>query len=540
MAKRTRIGAITVVFAGVIFVTTGATDYPIGQTAKYSPMHAALNPAAYPDAITSGSGNSLTAATHTETSEIDTELRKLIERQHLIGDPTIGRSLPKLEEPKAQLGRKLFFSTVLSGNRDTACASCHHPMIGGGDGLSLPRGVSSTDINIIGPGRLLASENEEGPILPRNAPTTFNVAFFDSVMLWDGRVESFGKMPLKNGADGKGIRTPDVRFEALDTTAGPNLVAAQAKCPVVSATEMHGVKSVGYTDREARKDVRAELALRMQNMEVWRKEFRKVFGNDEITYERIADSVGEYERSQIFISSPWNQYVKGDTAALSDSAKRGAALFYRSAGEGGADCGTCHKGDKFTDEKFHVVGIPQIGRSMSDGETADDDFGRFRESRHPLDKYAFRTPSLLNVEVTGPYGRTGAYLSLDAIVRHHLNIDQSLRTYDTSKLEPSIRIPDLKSYREHIMEAIATRQKAGLFVVPQRTFTEEQIADLVSFLHTLTDPCVKDRRCLLPWVPDVATEDPKGDLNLLNAVDAHGKSFRAVTENAADSSRAKS
>ena len=56
-------------------------------------------------------------------------------------DPTSNRILPSINDPKAQLGKKLFFTKGLGGDQDTACASCHHPVLGGGDRLSLSIGV---------------------------------------------------------------------------------------------------------------------------------------------------------------------------------------------------------------------------------------------------------------------------------------------------------------------------------------------------------------------------------------------------------------
>jgi hypothetical protein len=56
----------------------------------------------------------------------DTQLRPLITTLGLTGDPSTGRNLPSISDPLPQLGMKLFFSKSLSGDFDTACASCHH------------------------------------------------------------------------------------------------------------------------------------------------------------------------------------------------------------------------------------------------------------------------------------------------------------------------------------------------------------------------------------------------------------------------------
>ena len=114
----------------------------------------------------------------------DAELLQLVAGAGLTGDPTTGRTLPAIDEPKAQLGKKLFFTKGLGGDDDSACVTCHHPMLGGGDDLSLPIGVGAVTPDLLGPGRAhdvnaVGGEFDGGPTVPRNAPTTFNIALWD-------------------------------------------------------------------------------------------------------------------------------------------------------------------------------------------------------------------------------------------------------------------------------------------------------------------------------------------------------------------------
>jgi len=51
-------------------------------------------------------------------------------------------------------------------------------------------------------------------------------------------------------------------------------------------------------------------------------------------------------------------------------------------------------------------------------------------------------------------------------------------------------------------------------------FAEDDVADLVEFLKALTDPCVKDRSCLAPWIPGSSDSNPDG--LRLKAVDNSG------------------
>jgi cytochrome c peroxidase len=174
-------------------------------------------------------------------STLDADIRAIIVTQNLTGDPSTGRTLPSIEEPKAQLGMKLFFTKSLGGDLDSACVTCHHPMLGGGDDLVLPIGVDAEEDDLLGPGRFHSINGEHfdgGPTVPRNSPTTFNIALWDNFLFHDGRVESLGKTPKLGGNDGLGIRTPDVSFGEIDSNAGVSLVVAQARFPVTSKEEM--------------------------------------------------------------------------------------------------------------------------------------------------------------------------------------------------------------------------------------------------------------------------------------------------------------
>ena len=440
-------------------------------------------------------------------------LDKLINEQGLSGDPSKGRLLPSINSPKAQLGKKLFFTKGLGGDKDSACVSCHHPVLGGGDGLSLPIGVSAVSPDLLGPGRLHdanAVHYDGGPTVPRNSPTTFNVALWDQALFHDGRVESLGKTVGMNGADDWGIRTPDSSFNTPDVHAGHNLVAAQARFPVTSPEEMRGFVFEADNDNTA---VRSALESRLTAFDGWREEFMATFGDATISYERIADALSEYERSQIFVNSPWKDFVNGNKQAINQSAKRGAIKFFTSIENGGANCASCHSGDFFTDEKYHVLAIPQIGRGKGNdnGNLTNDDFGRFRESKMNADMYRFRTPSLLNVEVTGPWGHTGAYATLGAVVSHMLNPKTAIENYDYSQLDPSIQSYDMLTNTQFALNQLEDNRNNNMPNVHRDvTYNKKDISDLVAFLKTLTDPCVKNRDCLAPWIPNNEDLDPDG------------------------------
>ncbi len=90
----------------------------------------------------------------------------------------------------------MFFDRELSGNRDTSCATCHHPSLSSSDGLALPVGTAPQNPGALGIDRIKGSDRQ---FIPRNAPEIFDrgselwkSAFWDSRILEDedGNFES--------------------------------------------------------------------------------------------------------------------------------------------------------------------------------------------------------------------------------------------------------------------------------------------------------------------------------------------------------------
>lgn len=468
---------------------------------------------------------------------LDNELQSTLSNTNLTGDPTIGRTLPNINEPIPQLGMKLFFSKGLGGQKDTACVSCHHPKLGGGDDLSLSIGVSAVTPDLLGPGRLhspLGVRYEGDPTIPRNALTTFNIALWDEVLFIDGRVESLTKTPGQNGAGAQGIRTPESAFGVADDL-GNNLVEAQAHFPVTSLEEMKGHSFTGVSSDDG---YRNYLATRFQTTGLgndalatndWLVEFQAAFGAGTaaslITYSNIAHALAEYQRSQIFINNPFKTYIEGDTTALSSDAKRGALLFFRTKEQGGANCISCHSGDFYTDEKFHNVAMPQTGRSKDNfnGVNANDDFGRYRETRLESDKYKFRTPTLLNVTETGPWGHTGAYTSLFEAVKHHFNPQAAIDNYDFNQIDPSIDTSNTIVNTQFAVDKLQAERATGNspLVLQDVNLGEVHAKQIVEFLKSFTDPCITTETCINKWIPGATDNDP--DLLRVNAIDGEGQ-----------------
>ncbi len=482
-------------------------------------------------------------STPAQASQKDITLRQVAGSTGQTGLPLTGRSLPAITDPLPALGKLLFFSKTLSGNLDTACASCHHPGLGGADGLSLSIGTGAVDPAVMGPGRRLPSG---GVSTARNANTFFNIGLLDHGLFWDSRVESLTKIAGRNGA-GSGIRTPSSVLGVADPNAGTTLPAAQARFPVTSVTEMRGTLLTGSNDDT----LRAHLAARLGNYgtgagqlaaSAWLDRFRTAFARptgtaDElITFNNIALAIAEYQRSATFVDTPWSRFLRGDSTAISEEAKDGALLFFRTPQQRGAGCVLCHTGDVFTNERHHSIGFPHIGPGIGDGTAASEDFGRGRETQATGDRYKFRTPSLLNIELSAPFGHAGAYADLTAAVAHYIAPDATLNDFlsqqrwcslpqfqngatctDTATVTRNSQAALAKMKADQATDPLDSMPVINTAVVPVSSANL-----IVEFLKALTDPCLKSRSCFGRWIPTPA-EAP--DSHQLNATDATGRAL---------------
>jgi len=468
---------------------------------------------------------SLTASQNTPKSAYDQALRERLNALQMDGNPfsaEVWQQLPTINSPLAQLGKRLFFSKALSVNLDTACASCHHPLLGGGDHLSFPIGTPATEPDLLGRGRRLANPHQ--PLIARNAPTTFNSALWEQHVFHDGRIQRLS--PLSATSNTKPlISTPDSGYLIPDPLAGENLIHAQARFPIIAEQEMRGESLQAYPSHQTLRMALAERlggygtanhhlpALTRAEQQYWQRQFQHVFPAISdikmlINEQTISQALATYQRSQVFINSPWRAYVQGDSQAISESAKYGALLFLSPIATGGAGCYVCHAGDKFTDEQFHNTAIPQIGWGKD--LTTHLDLGRGLITENPADNFRFRTPSLLNVTETAPWGHNGAYTNLSDTIRHMLNPAVSLGRYSPAYLtqslggHPASLFFLMETWQENSRQALTHEN----FSLPLQAINEKTVQALLHFLHTLTDPCVQDRACLAPWLPDPQQRDP--------------------------------
>ena len=127
-----------------------------------------------------------------------------------------------------ELGRDLFFDPILAGNKNIACATCHHPTLGSSDGMSLSVGEGGIGL---GGARRVDASNAPKNRIPRNAPALFNLGAREfQVMFHDGRTAADRNAMF-------GIRMPAGRTLEKPVVSA---LAAQNILPILSPDEMAG------------------------------------------------------------------------------------------------------------------------------------------------------------------------------------------------------------------------------------------------------------------------------------------------------------
>ena len=334
-------------------------------------------------------------------------------------------------EALVALGRDLFFDPILSGNRNISCGTCHDPAFGSSDGLALGIGEGGT-----GAGDQRRVADPVTGRVPRNSPALWNVGAREQrVLFHDGRLERFGD-------EGLHLRIPG---DAPLPDGVTSLLAAQAFFPVTSALEMAGQRGENPVAdalvAEGFAGAWAQIAAQVSNVDAYAEAFAGVFADvaapQDVGYQHIAEALAAFQ-TVAFRSdgSPFDAVLRtGDAAHLSADAQAGMALFYGEAG-----CAGCHSGPLLTDHEFHAIAVPQIGPGKGHGRDPGywdatgmmaflEDEGRYRVSGDRADLFAFRTPSLRNVALSGPWGHSGVFDSLEAMVRHHLDTVASLEGF---------------------------------------------------------------------------------------------------------------
>lgn len=311
---------------------------------------------------------------------------------------------------KIDLGRRLFNDKRFSADATISCASCHHADQVFTDGLPVAKGIGQQ-------------------IGARNAPTLVNAAYF-TYLFHDGRANSLEDQVLG---------------------------------PLTSPVEQ-GLKDLHLILKVVRQD------------KSYQSSFNTVFKipPQAITMDHVVKAIASYERSLIAADSAFDHYLFGrDRSRLSPSAARGYRLFRRKG-----NCANCHEitwnHALFTDNRFYNIGVGskklqavldafisqfQAGKSteaINLTKIQRSELGRFNVTKVIADIGKFKTPSLRNIALTGPYMHDGSMQTLKEVIEYYDKGGEKNRFLD-----------------------------AAIFPLK---LTQQEKQDLLSFLQALTSP----------------------------------------------------
>lgn len=296
---------------------------------------------------------------------------------------------------KEELGRFLFWDPILSGGMDISCASCHHPDFAYADGLERSVGVG-------------------GNLIDRNSPTVLNTAY--------------------NGINLGGNYNPEIAPMFWDNRTLS--LESQSIEPILSAVEMRG-------NQISEDEILDVIIDRLENLPDYVALFEDAFGSDQITETRIAQAISTLERSLLANNSRFDQYMRGNTNALSQIELDGLSSFID------VGCADCHSSPMLSDFELHTLSVPNNGINDMGATGA----------------YDFRTPTLRNITLTAPYMHNGVFGSLEQVLDFYNDISRGNGNNQNNNVADN----------EIANDAI------------NLNLNNNQIDEIIAFMRTLTD-----------------------------------------------------
>ncbi|AAZ24753.1 cytochrome-c peroxidase [Colwellia psychrerythraea] len=225
---------------------------------------------------------------------------------------TIYPSNNPYSETKERLGELLFWDPILSGDKDTSCASCHHPDFGWADGRILS--IGSDGIGL-GPQRYGFQ------VTSIHAPTIMNVAYTG----------------IKNNESDSSFVSGgyfwDLRADTLEE---------QSLGPIKNPVEM-----LGYNNNE--KEIMADIVERLRLIPEYVTLFEQAFGVTEaVSSENIVKAIATFERKITSPNTRFDRFLSGEQSIFTQQEIIGLNKFI----DGG--CARCHLGPMLSDNILHL------------------------------------------------------------------------------------------------------------------------------------------------------------------------------------------
>lgn len=379
------------------------------------------------------------------TAEEHHVAKSILTREQVIPDQVvdaISKPTQEVQQQKIALGQRLFFDPNLSLNRRQSCATCHNPEHGFIDSrANLSQGMVSQS----------ADEKVFGN---RNTPTAM-YAHFSIPFAYDEMRKTY-----------KGGLFLDGRVKDL---------AEQAGQPPLNPAEMQ------MPDKQA-------IVERLLSIDYYQQTFSELYGptiwqDTERAYQAMGDAIMAYEQTPEFspFSSKYDKYLRGEYE-LTPLEDLGRTLFFSN---NNVNCKTCHalksedsEGEVFSNFEYHNIGVPSNLALISLNHLQSNyrDLGLLENPLVKGDKQQagkFRTPTLRNVAVTGPYMHNGVFKDLRTVILFYDQFNNPERkinpetglAWAPAEIEETISHEDLKA----------------------NALTDRKVDALVAFLKILTD-----------------------------------------------------
>ncbi|GAA4402360.1 cytochrome c peroxidase [Nibrella viscosa] len=195
-------------------------------------------------------------------------------------------------------------------------------------------------------------------------------------------------------------------------------------------------------------DSLANVLRKVGNSGRYRPLFKAAYGTEEVTSERLLKALSQFMLTMVSANSKYDKYLRKESGGtLTDAEQRGLSLFTQ-------HCAGCHAGPLQTDQRFRNNGLPPAPADRP------ADLGRYAITLRPEDRFAFRVPSLRNVQMTPPYMHDGRFQTLEQVLQHYAG-----GVVDSPTLDPQLK----------------ANGKTGI------PLSAGEQRDLIQFLYTLTD-----------------------------------------------------
>lgn len=280
------------------------------------------------------------------------------------------------------------------------------------------------------------------PPIPTDNPQTPEKIELGKMLFFDPRLSGNGAMPCS------ACHLPDAGWDFPDkiSLGYPGTVHWRNSQTIVNSAYYGNLfwagssKSLEAQARSAAKGAVAGngeddmLEARLAFVPEYRERFKDVFGTE---YPRLGHAwmaIAAFERTLVQTDTPFDNYMRGDDAALDEAQKRGLELFTGKAG-----CSQCHNGALLTNQKYYNLGVPPYDGWETDeiaqitfryelyakGSTEEmyrtfkDDPGAYFRAKDKNHLGKFRVPSLRYTKYTAPYMHNGMIETLEDVVEFY-------------------------------------------------------------------------------------------------------------------------